>query len=45
MIFVIFAKFSGSFFFTHRIFGAVNPVNAMFAVYLESVSFPISLFR
>ena len=45
IIFAIRAKFSGSFSFTHRIFGAVKPVNAMFAVYLESVSFPITSFR
>ena len=38
-------KFSGSFSFIHRIFGAVNPANAMFAVYSDSLSFPMTLFR
>ena len=42
MIFAILAKFSGSFFFIQRIFGAVNPANAIFAVYSESLSFPIT---
>ena len=45
MIFVIFAKFSGSCFFIQRIFGAVNPANAMFAVYSDNFSFPITSFR
>ena len=39
MIFVIFAKFSGSLFFTHRIFGAVNPVKEIFAVYSDKLFF------
>jgi len=42
MIFSIFAKFSDSFSFIQRIFGAVNPANAIFAVYSESFSFPIT---
>ena len=33
------------FFFIQRIFGAVKPANAIFAVYWESLSFPITLFR
>ena len=45
MIFAIFANFSGSFFFIHRIFGAVKPAKAMFAVYADSFSLPISLLR
>ena len=39
------AKFSGSFFFTQRIFGAVKPVKEIFAVYSDSLSLPITLFR
>ena len=45
MIFTTFLKFSGSFFCIQRIFGAVNPANAMFAVYWESLSFPMTVFR
>ena len=45
MILTIFSNFSGSFFFIHRIFGAVKPANAIFAVYWESLSLPITLFR
>ena len=45
MIFLILAKFSGSLFFTQRIFGAVKPVNEIFAVYSDNVSLPISLFK
>ena len=45
MIFAIFANFSGSFFFIHRIFGAVKPAKAMFAVYCDNLSLPISLLR
>ena len=36
---------SGSFFFTQRIFGAVNPVKEIFAVYSDNFSLPITLFR
>ena len=45
MILRIFWKFSGSFSRTHKIFGAVNPANAMFAVYSVSFPLPIVLFK
>ena len=45
MILQIFANISGSFFFTQRSFGAVNPVSAMLAVYSLIFSRPITLFR
>ena len=37
------ANFSGSCFFIQRIFGAVNPAKAMFAVSAESFSFPMTV--
>ena len=43
MIFLIRAKFSGSFFFTQRIFGAVKPAKAMLAVRRERVSRPMTV--
>lgn len=45
IIFTTFLKFSGSFFCIQRIFGAVKPAKAIFAVYCESLSFPITVFR
>ena len=45
MIFAIFTKFSGSFSFIQRIFGAVKPAKAMLAVRSESVFLPITPFR
>ena len=45
IIFLMRLKFSGSLFFIQRIFGRVKPAKAIFAVYSESLSFPITLFK